>query len=177
MAVLQSARLRRRVEMATHADFIGRGHWQLRRLADIRGRCRFRVLLPRPVAGFARLAGKAAALIRLHPCMGALLERVEDVLMASAARRRPGIWRCWGRRRRRGYLTVKRPSGQNQPGRQHCLCRIKIAHVPNRPRKRRRFRGTPRNFRRASCCCSRSAMRSEYPHGTRSTPTRMAAPD
>jgi hypothetical protein len=36
MTVLQSAHLRRRVEMAIHANLVGRSHGQLRRLADIR---------------------------------------------------------------------------------------------------------------------------------------------
>ena len=74
--------------MAAHADLVGRGRGQLRRLPDIGRRGRFGVLLRRPVAGFAGAACKAAPLIRIHPRMRALLERVEDVLMAGRRRRR-----------------------------------------------------------------------------------------
>lgn len=96
VAVLQSPDLSGRVEMAAHADLVGRRHCQLRRIADVRSGRRFRMFLSRPVAGFAGTAHKATVLIRVDLGMRTLLERVEEVLMAGAARGGSGV-----RRRRR----------------------------------------------------------------------------
>jgi hypothetical protein len=93
VAALQSAHLRRLIQVTTHTDPVGRGRRQLGGLPDIRGGCGFRMLLRGPVAGFAGAARKAAALVRIQLSMRALLECVEDILMAGAAGRGPGVWR------------------------------------------------------------------------------------
>ncbi len=69
--------------MATHTDLVRGGRGQLRRLPDICRRGGFGVLLPRPVARFAGAPRKTAPLIRIHPRMRTLLERVEDILVAG----------------------------------------------------------------------------------------------
>jgi hypothetical protein len=105
MAVLQTPHLRGGVEMAAHANLVGRGRGHFRGLADVRRRCRFGVFLRRAVAGFAGSAGKAAVLIGIHLGVRALLERVEDVFVAGAARVGSGEGRrgrSWGGRRSRG---------------------------------------------------------------------------
>lgn len=169
VAACKASDMRRLVQMAAQAHFVGRGRRHFPGISNIGGRSRFDVGLAGTVAGFAGSSLESVPFPGLHALMRAFLKSVINIAVTSLAHLGAGV-----SARKRGLRRCA-PGREKQD--RYPPTRISIAHGLGRPHTRRPSCDKPGTLRRATRCSKACETPPEYPRGIPNRPRKSGRSD